>query len=77
MVADLRRPGDVDLAIGVKALWPPIGATMIGVSYFTPRMSVLMSTLLTSTRRRGRSWNLRKPSRLARNVTSSSMPEAM
>src|SRR5262245_60735765 len=30
---------------------------MIGLSYFTPRISVLMSTLLTSTRRRGRSWN--------------------
>ena len=34
-----------------------------------------MSTLLTSTRRRGRSWNFRKPSRLARNVTSSSTPD--
>ena len=58
-------------------MWPPVGAIMIGEEYFVPRMSVDMSTLLTSTRRRGRSWNLRNPSRLARSVTSSSMPEAM
>src|SRR5688572_11365224 len=50
---------------------------MIGVSYRTPRISVLVSTLLTSTSRRGLSWNFRKPSRLARNVTSSSIPDAM
>ena len=81
----------VDMSVdilGVKYASPimlcPIGGHQgyhldaeIGVGYFTPRISVLMSTLLTSTRRRGRSCSLRKSSRLARSVTSSSMPEAM
>src|SRR5262249_49823088 len=31
-----------------KDLWPPIGASTIGLAYFTPRISVDMSTLLTS-----------------------------
>jgi hypothetical protein len=42
-----------------------------------PTISIDMSTLLTSTSRRGRNWNFKNPSRLARSVTSSSMPEAM
>ena len=58
MVAGLRGPGDRDFAFLVERFWPPTGAMMIGESYFTPRISVLMSTLLTSTRRRGRSLEL-------------------
>src|SRR5271169_2568956 len=49
----------------------------IGESYFVPNSSIEVSTLETSLRRRGMSWNLRKSSRLARSVTSSSMPEAI
>jgi hypothetical protein len=37
-------------------------------------ISMVMSIMLTSTSRRGRSWNFRNPSRLARTVTSSSVP---
>src|SRR5262249_34649050 len=77
MVADLGGARGGDLASSWKDLWPPTGASTIGRAYFTPRISVDMSTLVPSTSRRGRSWNFKKPSRLARSVTSSSMPEAM
>src|SRR5262245_16698885 len=50
---------------------------MIGVSYLTPRIVVLMSTLLTSTNQRGLNWNFANPSRFARKVISSPTPEAM
>src|SRR5450756_76815 len=56
---------------------PGVGAITIGLSYFVPRISALISILLTSTSRRGRSSNFRKLSRLARKVTSSSTPVAM
>jgi hypothetical protein len=77
VVADFRRLGDGDLCIGVSARLLLVGAIMIGLSYLKPKISVLMSILLTSTSRRGRNSNFRKPSRLARKVTSSSTPVAM
>jgi hypothetical protein len=77
MVARFGRLRDGDLAVGMKARLLPVGATTIGLSYFVPRISALMSIWLTSTSRRGRSWNFRKPSRLARKVASSSVPVAM
>ena len=77
MVAGARGFATAISPSGWNDCCPPTGATMIGVWYRTPKISALMSTLLTSTRRRGRSTNFRKPSRLARSVTSSSMPEAM
>ena len=40
---------------GAVAVGTPVGATMIGESNFMPRKSTLMSTLETSTSRRGRS----------------------
>ena len=49
----------------------------IGESYFSPRISIAHVDLADVDSRRGRSWNFRKPSRLARSVTSSSMPDAM
>ena len=51
--------------------------TSIGLSYFAPKISTVMSIMLTSTSRRGRSWNFKNPSRLARSVTSSSVPMTM
>jgi len=76
VVAGPRAARDGDLALAWKAFWPPIGASRIGVSWRTPRISQLMSILLTSTRRRGRSWKRPCP-RVARSVASSSTPEAM
>ena len=54
-----------------------LGLMKIGESYFVPNSSTLVSTFETSFSRRGRSWNFRNPSRFARSVTSSSMPDAM
>ena len=62
---------------GKKKSGAAFGHTKIGESYRVPNSSMLVSTLETSLRRRGKSWNLRKSSRLARSVTSSSMPDAM
>ena len=77
MVAQPGGLGDGDLRVGVKG---PVAAgrrDTIGLSNFAPKISTLMSTLLTSTSRRGRNSNFWKPSRLARNVISSSTPVAM
>ena len=48
-----------------------------GLSYLAPKISVLMSISLTSTSRRGRSWNFRNPSRLARRVSLLKEPSVM
>jgi len=44
----------------MENLLPPVGAMTIGVFHRLPKSSQLMSTLETSLRRRGRSWNFRK-----------------
>jgi len=78
VVAGPRAARDGDLALGMERLSGRRSARAGSASRGrTPRISQLMSILLTSTRRRGRSWKRAMSSRLARSVASSSTPEAM
>ena len=77
MISRAHGLGDSNLAVGVKRFVAAVGHTKIGKSNLVPKSCTLVSTLDTSVRRRGRSWNFKNPSRFARNVTSSSMPDAM
>ena len=77
MIAGTRGLCYGNLAVGVEEFVAAGGHTKIGETYLVPKSSTLVSTLDTSLSLRGSSWNFKNPSRLARSVTSSSMPDAM